>query len=467
MCNTVQVIRYTLGIGNWELGRDEKPCQKDIFDKNEGELAFQQDTATVRKKLQQHNGSFEQNLLKASTMMRISSKALYHRYCPFALWITSNSVPFASTHHHHTVSALLPSQPQQRSFARRRPDLSRGGFTGRERTFASSIKWMSTSNDNGTTDQTQELPPLRVALCQFHVTEDKSLNLHTCSSYIDRAVSSSNVALVVLPEIWNSPYATAAFADYAEPVPHVLDHNDEETNEMITQEHSPSVYLLQQKAIQHQVYIVGGSIPEVDHDNRLYNTCIVFNPKGEIIAKHRKVHLFDISVPNGITFRESDTLSPGSQITSFTTPWCNIGIGICYDIRFPEYAMLLGKTCQVLIYPGAFNLVTGPAHWELLQRARAVDTQCYVLTASPARSLDADNNNDGVASSAEPKYPPYRAWGHSTAIAPWGDIIATTDEKESIVVADIDLTKVTTMRQSIPVQDQKRTDLYELESKVL
>ena len=129
--------------------------------------------------------------------------------------------------------------------------------------------------------------------------------------------------------------------------------------------------------------------------------------------------------------------------------------------------MLLGKTCQVLIYPGAFNLVTGPAHWELLQRARAVDTQCYVLTASPARSLDA-NDKEGVASSSQPKYPPYRAWGHSTAIAPWGDIIATTDEKESIVVADIDLTKVTTMRQSIPVQNQKRTDLYELlESKVL
>ena len=436
-------------------------------------------------------------LLKASTMMmRISSKALCHRYCPFALWISSSSVPFASTHHHYTVSALLPSHPQQRNSALC-PNSSRAGFTGRERECAAPIKWMSTSTDNGTTDQTPELSPLRVAMCQFHVTEDKSQNLHTCSSYIDRAVSSSNAALVVLPEIWNSPYATAAFADYAEPVPDVVDQNGEEPNEVITQVHSPSVFLLQQKAIQHKVYIVGGSIPEVDDDNRLFNTCIVFNPKGEIIAKHRKVHLFDISVPNGITFRESDTLSPGmrmkaknpvpvfmdaqiphtpfsffnittsgSQITSFATPWCNIGIGICYDIRFPEYAMLLGKTCQVLIYPGAFNLVTGPAHWELLQRARAVDTQCYVLTASPARSLDA-NDKEGVATSAQPKYPPYRAWGHSTAIAPWGDIIATTDEKESIVVADIDLTKVTTMRQSIPVQNQKRTDLYELESKVL
>lgn len=404
-------------------------------------------------------------------MMKISSTS-YHRYCPLALWITSNSFQAISTTH-HTASALS----HQRYFAsttcftsllegissidsRRSKliqDSYRSGCFGDKRRSLS-IKSMSTSADNDT--KTQKLEQLRVALCQFHVTEEKSLNLETCKSYIDQAVSSSSpkVDLIVLPEIWNSPYATAAFAEYAEPVPIV--EIDKETNVMATKENSPSVHLLQQKAIQHQIYIVGGSIPEVDHDNQLYNTCIVVNPQGQIIAKHRKVHLFDINVPNGITFRESDTLSSGSQITSFTTPWCNIGIGICYDIRFPEYAMLLGQTCQVLIYPGAFNLITGPAHWELLQRARAVDTQSYVLTASPARSVAVDTSDDSTTSN---KYPPYSAWGHSTVVAPWGDIIATTDEKESIVLADIDLTKVESMRQSIPVRNQKRTDLYTLE----
>ena len=416
-------------------------------------------------------------------MMKITSKS-YHRYCPLALWITSNNFP-AILSTHPTVSALHFSHPppQQRNFGSTTPLLEglsyssplrsevfhqesyHSRFTRRERRYSSS-KWMSTTSDDAMATQ-EHAQQLRVALCQFQVTEDKTVNLQTCSSFIDKAVSSSattttsKIDLVVLPEIWNSPYATAAFSEYAEPVPNVVD--DDGKSAIFTKEDSPSVHLLKQKAIQHQIYIVGGSIPEVDHDNQLYNTCIVVNPQGQIIAKHRKVHLFDINVPNGITFRESDTLSSGSQITSFTTPWCNIGVGICYDIRFPEYAMLLGQTCQILIYPGAFNLVTGPAHWELLQRARAVDTQCYVLTASPARSVVTADDNTRPKSSN--KYPPYSAWGHSTVVAPWGDIIATTDEKESIVVADIDLTKVSSMRQSIPVRNQKRTDLYTLEKK--
>jgi omega-amidase len=314
----------------------------------------------------------------------------------------------------------------------------------------------STKDSNDVSDTNSDRnKQLRVALCQFYVTEDKQVNLLACASYIDQAVQTSDkdekkVDLIVLPEIWNSPYATSAFADYAEPLPSL------ENSEALVSD-APSALLLQQKAMEHQIWIVGGSIPERDaaNDNKLYNTCLVFNPQGQLVAKHRKVHLFDINVPGGITFFESDTLSSGSQVTSFSTPWCNIGIGICYDIRFPEYALLLAKTCQMLIYPGAFNLVTGPAHWELLQRGRAVDTQCYVLTASPARTVSNDESKG--------RYPPYTAWGHSTVVAPWGDVIATTDEKESIVVADIDLTKVDAMRQSIPVRNQRRSDLYTLD----
>ena len=129
-----------------------------------------------------------------------------------------------------------------------------------------------------------------------------------------------------------------------------------------------------------------------------------------------------------------------------------------YDIRFPEYALLLGQKhrCNLLVYPGAFNLTTGPAHWELLQRARAVDNQCFVLTASPAR---ANNDDENDAS----KYPPYTAWGHSTVVAPWGDIVATTNHEPSLVVTDLDLSLVQTMRQAIPTHQQKRRDLYQLQ----
>lgn len=144
-----------------------------------------------------------------------------------------------------------------------------------------------------------------------------------------------------------------------------------------------------------------------------------------------------------------------------------------YDIRFPEYALLLTQKhqCKILIYPGAFNLTTGPAHWELLQRARAVDGQCYVLTASPARMPipppsstapdddDADNDDDAVPTM---KYPHYSAWGHSSVISPWGEVIATCDENPAIVMADLDMNKVTEMRMAIPTMVQKRHDLYRL-----
>jgi omega-amidase len=218
---------------------------------------------------------------------------------------------------------------------------------------------------------------------------------------------------------------------------------------------SPSAELLRTFAKEHQLWIIGGSIPEED-GGKIYNTCLVFNPEGTVVAKHRKVHLFDIDIPGGITFFESDTLSPGGTLSHFSTPWGNVGVGICYDIRFPEYAMLLAQQhgCRILVYPGAFNLTTGPAHWELLQRARAMDNQCFVLTASPART---------PAPEIPGKYPHYTAWGHSTAVSPWGDLVATMDEKEGIVVADLDLSKVETIRSSIPISKQKRTDMYKLE----
>ena len=297
---------------------------------------------------------------------------------------------------------------------------------------------------------------LRIALCQFHVTHNKEENQATAKDYVDRAAK-EGAQMVVLPEIWNSPYATAAFPEYAETLPDIGGSTPEDVSG------SPSSLLLMELARQHQVWLVGGSIPEVvvdpdSKDRKIYNTCLVFNPQGEVVVKHRKVHLFDIDVPGGIRFKESDTLSPGETVSYFSTPNANIGVGICYDIRFPEYAMLLRQKhdCAVLVYPGAFNLTTGPAHWELLQRGRALDNQCYVVTASPARSSP-------PAEGEESKYPHYSAWGHSTVVSPWGDVIATTDEKEGLVVADLDLSRVDEVRKSIPIGIQRRTDMYTLD----
>jgi len=270
-------------------------------------------------------------------------------------------------------------------------------------------------------------PSFRFAACQVLVGSDKEQNLLSAQSSIAEAAK-NGAQVIALPECFNCPYATSSFPVYAEPVPD-----------------GPSGKMLSEAAAKHRIYLIGGSIPERSDDGKVYNTSLVFNPNGLLIAKHRKIHLFDIDVPGKITFKESDTLSPGSSPTIFETEFGKIGLAICYDIRFPELALLYAKRgAKFLCYPGAFNMTTGPAHWELLQRGRAVDNQVFVATISPARNPEST----------------YQAWGHSTVVNPWGEVIATTSHEPGIVYADIDLTKVDEMRQNIPVYQQKRTDLY-------
>lgn len=267
----------------------------------------------------------------------------------------------------------------------------------------------------------------RLALVQLAVTASKSDNLARAAKLIKDAAT-NGAKVVALPECFNSPYGTSYFPEYAEKIP------------------GPSTDALMKAAKDNNIFLIGGSIPEED-DGKLYNTCTVFNPTGQLIAKHRKVHLFDIDVPGKIRFQESETLSPGNSFTTFETPFCKFGIGICYDIRFSEMGQVYAKEgCKVLIYPGAFNMTTGPAHWELLQRARALDNQVFVATVSPARDEKAS----------------YVAWGHSTVVSPWGEVIGSTEHQEAIVYTEIDLTLVESIRNQIPVTSQRRHDLYEV-----
>jgi len=287
----------------------------------------------------------------------------------------------------------------------------------------------------------------RIALCQVMVHgTDKVVNIRKASDTITKAViecRDKKLDIAVLPEVWNSPYATTSFPIYAEPIPNIGQSSKLDISV------SPSTVMLCQQAKLHSLWLVGGSIPEIDN-GKLYNTALVINPDGEIIGKHRKVHLFDIDVPGKVTFKESDSLTAGNEVTVVDTPWGGMGIGICYDIRFPEYGMLMRKRgARMLIYPGAFNMVTGPAHWELLQRARAVDNQCYVAACSPARNESSS----------------YIAWGHSSVISPWGEVISKAGHDDEIIYADLDFNNVETMRQNIPCWKQKRNDLYELQTK--
>lgn len=385
-------------------------------------------------------------------------------YRPFALWISTTAVSvsaFVSNHHHrlpllrtlHTTGTTASSSTHAFLATRSSSPTQhiRGPFRQHTRLLASS------SSSSDTMESKTAKNTLRVALCQFHVTPDKEANHKTAVDYVDRAAA-QGAQLVVLPEIWNSPYATSAFAEYAELVPAMGDTSVDAAT-------SPSSAVLQERAKQHQLWIVGGSIPEKTQDGQgqIFNTCLVYDPSGKVVAKHRKVHLFDIDVPGGITFKESDTLSPGNTLTTFSLQPvvdCDVGVGICYDIRFALQAMLMCQSnnnkCKLLIYPGAFNLTTGPAHWELLQRARALDNQCYVATASPARTAPPPEGQEG-------KYPHYTAWGHSTVVSPWGDVVTKADEKEALIVCDLDLGRVDEVRTSIPILQQKRDDLYKLD----
>eukprot|EP00878_Enallax_costatus_P017627 GHUV01018521.1.p1 GENE.GHUV01018521.1~~GHUV01018521.1.p1 ORF type:complete len:242 (+),score=52.62 GHUV01018521.1:106-831(+) len=182
---------------------------------------------------------------------------------------------------------------------------------------------------------------VKVALCQLHVTADKDQNIAAARAAIEDA-SRNGAKLVVLPEMWNCPYSNDSFPTYAEDI----DNGP-----------SPSTQMLSEAAQQCAVTLVGGSVPERSN-GKLFNTCCVYDHHGKLLGKHRKVHLFDIDIPGKMTFKESLTLTPGESITVIDTAAGRLGIGICYDIRFPELAMLYGQRgVQALVYPGGHMFV--------------------------------------------------------------------------------------------------------------
>ncbi|PON71744.1 Carbon-nitrogen hydrolase [Parasponia andersonii] len=272
----------------------------------------------------------------------------------------------------------------------------------------------------------------KIGLCQLSVTPDKERNVAHARKAIEEAAQ-RGAQLVLLPEIWNSPYSNDSFPVYAEDIDAGGDA-------------SPSTAMLSEAARLLKITIVGGSIPERSGD-KLYNTCCVFGADGKLKAKHRKIHLFDIDIPGKITFVESKTLTAGQSPTIVDTDVGRIGIGICYDLRFQELAMIYAaRGAHLLCYPGAFNMTTGPLHWELLQRARAADNQLYVATCSPARDTESG----------------YVAWGHSTLVGPFGEVLATTEHEETIIIAEIDYSLVELRRTNLPLLKQRRGDLYQL-----
>ncbi len=272
---------------------------------------------------------------------------------------------------------------------------------------------------------------IKLGLCQMAVSRDKGENLRRAQAAL-RQAAAQGAQLAMLPEMFNCPYENPCFPVYGEPAG------------------GETWQFLSRMARELGLYLAGGSVPELE-EGKVYNTCYFFSPEGEELARHRKVHLFDIDVPGGQRFRESDTLTAGDQITVVDTPLGKIGLAICFDIRFSELFRVMGaKGAQVILVPAAFNMTTGPVHWELAFRSRAVDNQCFVAGCSPARDTQAS----------------YVAYGHSLVCNPWGTVVAQLDEKAGVQVVALDLDDLARYRGQIPILSGRRTDLYETIQKI-
>ena len=186
-------------------------------------------------------------------------------------------------------------------------------------------------------------------------------------------------------------------------------------------------------AKQHGIWLVGGSIPlEARDPAKLRNSCLVFDPRGQRVARYDKIHLFGFT-KGAENYDEAATIERGDQVVAFDSPLGRVGLAICYDLRFPELFRALGEV-DLLVLPAAFTETTGRAHWEMLLRARAVENQCYVLAAAQGG-----------------KHPNGRmTHGNSMIIDPWGEILARMDKGEGVVIAELDRQKLVETRASLP-----------------
>lgn len=270
-----------------------------------------------------------------------------------------------------------------------------------------------------------------IAMCQMKVVENKEENIKKAVSMIKEA-SHHGARIVVLPEMFNCPYENDKFVEYAE--------------EKLT---SRTLKAISRAANENNVYIVAGSIPERDSEN-IYNSSFIFDDCGNMLDVHRKLHLFDVDVDDGINFRESDTITPGNKVTVIDTPLIKFGVAICFDVRFPElFRLMVMEGAKLVVLPGAFNMTTGPAHWETTLRARAIDNQIYMAAVSPARNNELS----------------YVAYGHSMLVDPWGNMVETANEAETIVYATVNGELVNKIREELPLLKNRREDIYELTKK--
>jgi predicted amidohydrolase len=263
---------------------------------------------------------------------------------------------------------------------------------------------------------------LRVGAVQLRSTDDVSANLATCSELAARAAS-EGAQLVVLPECFS-------FLGRRE--------GDKLAMAESLDGKGPVMSTLRELATKHGIWIVGGGTPELvpGDARRTYNSAIAIDPRGELVARYRKIHLFDIDIPGGATLRESDSTAPGDELVVVDIGGAPVGVSICYDIRFPELYRQLVKDmgAEVLLVPAAFTAHTGAAHWHLLLRARAIEDQAWVVAAAQW-----GKHNEKRES-----------YGHSLVVDPWGTVVGEQADGEGVVMSTLDGAVVAKRRTQMP-----------------
>jgi predicted amidohydrolase len=262
---------------------------------------------------------------------------------------------------------------------------------------------------------------LRVGAVQMCSTDDFAANLATTRALVDRAAG-EGAKLVVLPECFS--FLGRREGDKL-PIAETLDGSGRVAS------------MLRELATKHGVWIVGGGTPEIVPGDvaRTYNTAVVVDPRGELVARYRKIHLFDVDIP-GTVLKESDATKAGNELVVLDIDGAKVGVTICYDLRFPELYRQLVKDrgAEVLLVPAAFTAHTGAAHWHLLLRARAVENQAWVVAAAQH-----GQHNEKRAS-----------YGHSLVVDPWGTVVAEQDAGDGVVMATLDSELVAKRRTQMP-----------------
>lgn len=264
---------------------------------------------------------------------------------------------------------------------------------------------------------------MKTCLIQMNTQDNFAENLAQAEKLLRAGIEDTRPDLVVLPELFTFLGGTAeTLQAAAEKLPG-----------------GPAYGMLRNIALEYGVHLHAGSLAECDGD-KLYNTTLVFGPDGSEVARYRKIHLFDVVTPDGIAFRESDTFGRGEKIVTYKVGQHTVGCSICYDLRFPElYAALAEAGADVIVAPAAFTLMTGKDHWELLARARAVETQTYVLAVNQVGTYVEDGSERA-------------SYGHTMVVDPWGAVLARAQAGKGWCAATLDFDYMHTVRANLPVQ---------------